>query len=270
MQLIERHKALIITALISSTIVLGVFNLSLKKKSERMAESYYEVEPETIKEMAEELQKIKDLTASQNTTNDAFNNESEYKKMMKNFKTLDINDFEENAKQTESSEVFETPTETVDNSHNQSTEDNTVSNDEVSAYNKVSDVLAMRSAKRRAEASNGDNSSDKTGTYVSSNPNSNIQFSLKDRKMRNNPIPIYLCEIGGKIVVNISVNHLGRVTSTSINVAASSSTNECLTDHALEYAQEARFTSDAKKPLKSGLLLFISKARINLISLTSL
>ncbi len=261
MQLIERHKALIITALITSTIVLAVFNLSLVKKSERMAESYYEVEPETIEELAEQLEKIKELTSSQNTTNDAFNNDSEYKKMIKNFKTLDINDFEENAKQTDASETFENPTETVDHTNNEATEDSKVSSEEVSAYNKVSDVLAIRSAKRRAEASNGDDSSDKTSTYASSNPNSNIQFSMKDRKMRNNPIPIYLCEVGGKIVVNISVNHLGRVTETSINTSASSSTNECLTDHALEYAQEARFTSDAKKASQIGTITFYFKGK---------
>lgn len=259
MQFIEQHKALIITTLITSTIVLAVFNLSLVRKAKNMAESYYEVEPETIEEMAEELQKIKDLTASRNNTNQAFNNDSDYKKMMKNFKTLDIDDFEEHAKQTETMETA--VTKTADNTNNQAAEDNTVSNDEVSAYNKVSDVLAMRSAKRRAEASNGDNSSDKTGTYASSNPNSNIQFSLKDRKMRNNPIPIYLCEVGGKIVVNITVNHLGRVTATTINTAASSSTNECLTDHALEYAQEARFTSDATKASQIGTVTFYFKGK---------
>ena len=260
MQFIERYKALIITALITSTIVLAVFNLSLVKKAKRMAESYYEVEPETIEEMAEELEKIKQLTSSEsNNTNQAFNNDSDYKKMMKSFKTLDIDDFEENAKQTETTETTEA--ETLDNTSNQAAEDNTVSSDEVSAYNKVSDVLAMRSAKRRAEASNGDNSSDKTGTYSSSNPNSNIQFSLKNRKMRNNPIPIYLCEVGGKIVVNITVNHLGRVTATSINTAASSSTNECLTDHALEYAQEARFTSDASKSSQIGTVTFYFKGK---------
>lgn len=260
MQFIDRHKALIITALISSTIVLAVFNISLIKKSKNVAESYYEIEPETIEEMVEEMERIKQLTSSEsNTTNEAFSNDSEYKKMMKSFKTLDIDDFEENAKQTESTETFDN--ETVDNTNNQSTEDNSVTNDDVSAYNKVSDILAMRSAKRRAEASSGDDSSDKTGTYASSNPNSNIQFSLKDRKMRNNPIPIYLCEVGGKIVVNITVNHLGRVMSTTINTAASSSTNECLTDHALEYAQQARFTSDASKASQIGTVTFYFKGK---------
>jgi outer membrane biosynthesis protein TonB len=233
--------------------------MSLVRKAKNMAESYYEVEPETIEELAEELEKIKELTSSQNNTNQAFNNDSEYKKMMKSFKTLDIDDFEENAKQTETTETAQT--EALDNTNNQSVEDNHVTNDEVSAYSKVSDVLAMRSAKRRAEASSGDNSSDKTGTYSSSNPNSNIQFSLKDRKMRNNPIPIYLCEIGGKIVVNISVNHLGRVTSTSINEAASSTTNECLTDHAMEYAKKARFTSDTSKSSQIGSVTFYFKGK---------
>lgn len=79
--------------------------------------------------------------------------------------------------------------------------------------------------------------------------------------MRNNPIPIYLCEIGGKIVVNITVDHMGRVKSTAINTAASSSTNECLTDHALEYAQKARFTSDASKSSQIGTVTFFFKGK---------
>jgi len=259
MQFIEQHKALIITALIAGTIVLGAINITVLKQSDNIVESYYEMEPEAIEELAEQLEKIKQLTESKDyNTNEAFNNDADYDKMMKNYKTLDINDFEENAQQNEATETLSEPT---DNNTNQSTEDNKVTNDEVSAYNKVSDVLALRSAKRRAAASSGDDSSDKIGTYTSSNPNSNIQFSLKDRKMRNNPIPIYLCEVGGKIVVNITVNHLGRVTSTAINTAASTSTNECLTDHALEYAEQARFTSDAKKDSQIGTITFFFKGK---------
>jgi len=236
MQFIERYKALIITALITSTLVLAAINVTVLKNKSEIAESYYEVEPETIEELTKELEEIKKLTASKNSTNQAYN-----------FKSIDINDFEETAKQTEAESSLNNPTQTTHTTNNTSTENNRVDAEEVSTYNKVSDVLAIRSAKRRAQASSGDNSSDKTGTFESSNPNSNVQFSLPPRKMRNNPVPIYLCEVGGKIVVNIKVNHLGSVISTSINTAASSSTNECLTDHALEYAQEARFTSDASK-----------------------
>lgn len=241
-------------------MVLSAINFTVLKPSKRISESYYQVEPETIEELTKQLEEIQKLTASKNSTNQAYNNDSEYKRMMKNFKTVDANDFEENAKQTDVTESSEA-TETKDLTNNTSDQNNSVDEQEVSSYNKVSDILAMRSAKRRAQASSGNNTSDKIGTYASSNPNSNIQFSLKDRKMRNNPIPIYLCEVGGKIVVTIKVNHLGIVTSTVINTAASSTTNECLTDHALEYAAEARFTSDAGKASQIGSVTFYFKGK---------
>lgn len=261
MQFIEQHKALIITALITGILVLGAINITVLKKKDRVAESYYEVEPEAIEELTKQLEEIKKLTASNNNTNQAFNNADEdYKRMMKNFKTIDFNDFEENTKETNSEDISPL-NETADITNNSEIEDNSVDEQDVSAYNKVSDIIAMRSAKRRAQASSGDDSSNKIGTYTSSNPNSNIQFSLKDRKMRNNPIPIYLCEVGGKIVVNIKVDHLGYVTSTAINTAASSSTNECLTDHALEYAAQAKFTRDAKKASQIGTITFYFKGK---------
>jgi TonB family protein len=55
--------------------------------------------------------------------------------------------------------------------------------------------------------------------------------------------PVYLCEENGKVVINIPVNSSGAVTDTSVNKSASTSSNECLVDSALEYARDARFSS---------------------------
>ena len=56
MHLTNQHKALLITLLLSGTVVLSIFNLSLKKQSQFLSESYYEMEPE--EEITEEEIKI--------------------------------------------------------------------------------------------------------------------------------------------------------------------------------------------------------------------
>jgi len=126
------------------------------------------------------------------------------------------------------------------------TEDNSVNEEKISYYSKINKVIAMRSAeKRKTAATNGDNSTNITGANSSANRNSSVSYSLKGRKDEHLPPPVYLCEESGKIVINISVNSSGAVTDTSVNRAATTSTNECLIDSALEYANNARFSSAA-------------------------
>ncbi len=98
MNLIDQHKALIITFLISGIVVFGLFSIQLKLKGNLLTESYYllEPEPEITKE---ELQKFEDLTGP--STNKAFNEDQEYKDMMRNFKTVSANDFERTTKALE-------------------------------------------------------------------------------------------------------------------------------------------------------------------------
>ena len=56
-------------------------------------------------------------------------------------------------------------------------------------------------------------------------------------------------------MVNITVNASGDVTDAYVNNSSTSS-NECLIDHALEYAKEARFNADASKPSQLGSITF--------------
>jgi TonB family protein len=72
-------------------------------------------------------------------------------------------------------------------------------------------------------------------------------------------IPRYLCEKGGKIIVNIVVNGNGKVTTAEIN-GSSNSNNECLINRALEYAQEVQFdTSNKSKQIGTITFLFRGK-----------
>lgn len=242
MEFIEKHKALLLTTLITGTVVLAMFSFSLTKQAELISETYYEMQPEKTPE--EKL--LEQLALNENTsqsTNKAFNEAEEYKEMMKNFKSLNSNDFDKTTKQTETEDVEE-PQEVTDVKNTPSTQENSINEDELSSYSKINKVIAMRSAeKRKSAASNGDNSSNKTGVNSSLNRNSSVSYSLKGRKDQYLPPPVYLCAENGKIVINISVNSSGAVTDTSVNKSASTSTNECLIDSAMEYARDARFSA---------------------------
>jgi len=82
-----------------------------------------------------------------------------------------------------------------------------------------------------------------------------MSYSLVDRTDIYLPTPIYLCEYGGKIVVNITVNANGDVTDAYTNTS-STSTNECLIESAIEYAKEAKFNASPNKKSQIGSITF--------------
>ena len=257
--MLDKHKALIITVLISGTIVMAMFGLHLKEQEKQASESYYEIQPEkTLEEKLLEQLVLNEQTSQE--TNKAFNETNDFKEMMKNFKSLNTNDFDKTTKQTETEET-EVPEEVTDVKNSATTQEQSINQDELSSYSKINKVIAMRSAeKRKSTASNGDNSSNKTGVSSSVNRNSSVSYSLKDRKDEHLPPPVYLCEENGKIVINVKVNASGSVFDTSVNKSASTSSNECLIDSALEYARNARFNS-ASSANQIGTITYIFVAK---------
>jgi TonB family protein len=81
----------------------------------------------------------------------------------------------------------------------------------------------------------------KTGSKIN-NKNSSVSFSLLNREALNLPIPIYLCDASGKVVISITVNTNGKITKALVNSSASVK-NNCLQERALQYAKRARFNS---------------------------
>lgn len=232
MHLTDQHKALLITFLISGTVVLSVFNFSLKKQSEFISESYYMVEPE--EELTEEeikiLEALERLNATKAETNQAFNETQQSKQFAQAYKP--IAPPEDYVPKTSGyAEGPNTATKSYED-----TEDSKLKEDELSKFSKVNDLL-----KQQQEDGN--------------NAKSTVSFSLKDRNKVHIPIPVYLCEDDGKIVVNITVNAQGKVTDAYINTSSNSS-NECLKEHALEYAKESLFSADSNKASQIGSITF--------------
>lgn len=212
-----------------------------------ITESYYELEPEEIiKEEEKELEEA--TTSSSKRTNLAFNETD-------NFENLDDNYLE---KVQEHYNKYSKATQTKQVAQQDINDDDT--SEDISAYNKINSLLAAKTKNKQSTASNGDNSSEEMSIGNSANTNSTMSYSLINRTHKFLPTPIYLCEKSGKIIINITVNHLGRVTETSVN-GSSTSTNECLIDHAIEYAENARFSVDASKKTQIGTITFNFKGK---------
>ena len=246
MSVSNTYKALIITAFLSTAVILLGFTIHIKKKTELVAETFYEMDAEAIEE--EEKEALEDILRSLDNlmatpaTNQAYNETKTYE----NDKAID--------------EAFEEQMEAIKNR-------TTV--DDLKAANQDNDVLT---------ASNSGNDKDKSSTFSnineivnkrldiqknannSSNKNSSVSYSLVDRMHTFLPTPIYLCEQGGRIVVNITVNHEGNVVNAYIN-ASSSSENGCLIDHALEYAKESKFNKNPKKASQLGTITFLFRGK---------
>ena len=242
MQLIDKHKALIITVLLTGTVVFALFSIHITKQAEFIAESLYEIEPKTDEELKQEL--IKQNEDTEALTNKAFNEDQEFKELMKNFKMVSANDFEKTTKAIEENKI-DSESELTTNTTSGSKNSYAIKKSETDSYNKLKDLVNKKSTdKNIAEHAKG---------------GSTLTYSLKNRTLLSYNTPRYLCERTGKIVVNIRVNQNGDVFESYIN-GSSNSDNECLTEHALEYAKSVRFNSSNRAD-QLGSITFYFKGK---------
>ncbi len=73
-----------------------------------------------------------------------------------------------------------------------------------------------------------------------------LSYSVEGRQGANMPVPAYLCEGGGDVVVDIVVSQRGAVIGAAIS--SRSTASECLFAEALKAAKRSRFTMDEKAP----------------------
>ena len=197
-----------------------------------MSESYYEIEPE--KELTEEdikiLEALDKLNNTKAETNKAFNEAEQNKHFAQAFKTIaPPEDYMPKSNNTSENQAAARKTYDIP-------EGSKLNQEELSKFSKVNDLL-------KKQHSDGKNSK------------SSIRFSLVSRQKVHIPIPVYLCEIDGKIVVNIIVNSRGNVIDAYVNTS-STSNNECLIEHAVDYAKQSQFSTDASKPTQLGSITF--------------
>lgn len=92
---------------------------------------------------------------------------------------------------------------------------------------------------------------------TTNNSKSTNSYRLVNRKVIEFPNPVYVCDSFGKVVLHIEVNTNGYVIMTSVNKNASTTTNVCLIESAIDYAKKARFTKDKNKPSQVGSITYI-------------
>ncbi|MGB1313211.1 MAG: TonB family protein [Bizionia paragorgiae] len=218
------HKAFAITFLITASLLLTVVNFNIIK--------YHKVIPETLMDisMIEPLEEpIPEIERLKKETNKAFNAAERQQLAKQTYQPIaPPKDYVRQPVEQPTTETKKTVTET----EQQGT--SAIKQDELTAFESVNAVLKKKSSKSRAE------SGQKT-----TNTNTTVRYSLVNRTAEYLPIPIYLCEANGTIIVNITVAKNGRVKETSIN-SSSNSNNKCLENSALEYAKKARFNTGSK------------------------
>lgn len=233
MNLKNQHKAFLITFFLSGSILLLVFNISLKKQNEFLSESYYKIIPEEklTEEEIKFLETLKKLNNTKAETNKAFNEtEKNDNHFPQAYKTIappkdyitkinpshdEPNSLESNYETEQSSKLKE---------------------DALLKFDEINNLLKKQQTQEN-------------------NSKSTISFSLKNRQKIHIPVPIYLCESNGKIVVNITVNAQGDVINANLN-SSSTSNNACLIEHALEYAKQSQFSFEASKKEQIGTITF--------------
>lgn len=237
MDFFDRHKALIITTLIFSILILLMYNIKMSNESKKIRETLIQLNELTATPPPEEEPEPEEQEPAEPQpptptvqTHQAFNQNQE--ESQRNLESRLDEIFQKNAVEQEASE------------------------DEASRASRGEVALNNNRRERRQEASQGNNNSRETSVEEGSLRNSSIAFSLVGRTAVFIPNPIYTCDRQGRVVVNITVNATGDVVNTSINKNASSTSNECLTEMALEYAADAKFSRLAGRNSQPGTITY--------------
>lgn len=235
MDFFDRHKALIITCLFCSVLLLALYNLSLSQNIAKERELLVDLENFKIEEPVEPEEKEPEPEETPQTnrqieqTHQAYNENQESRD--RNFDNQLQEIFEKNsASQTEATDA--------DSDAGSGT------------FN------YQRKEKEIKKRSDGNRSSENISPQTGGIDNSSISFSLVGRTARSIPNPIYTCDRAGKVVVNITVNEKGRVLSTSINKGSSTTSNECLTEQAMQYASQAVFSNLPGRNSQPGTITY--------------
>lgn len=236
MDFFDEHKALIITVLLFSVMLLAMYNINISNANEKVRETLIELNdlrPQEPKEEEVKEQKQKSLADQQSQsvkTHQAFNQDQKESESKMKSRLEEI--FQKNSAEQKAAEDADSKTSPGD-------------------YK-----LAENRRKKIQKASEGNNTTDETSLKKGSLRSSSISFSLQGRSAIEIPNPIYTCDTSGKIVVNITVDQYGQVIGSSINKRSSTSSNECLTDKALQYAADARFSKLPGRMSQPGTITY--------------
>lgn len=228
------YRAFLITSLLTGSLVLFLFSVKLSKEREESTEETYDIVMAPEELLPEDLA-IAELTPEKVKieTNRAYNEAEKFISSVEN----------------EDEEITET-TEGKLQEMNEALENSKSDNGNGAA------VTTKPEKEKKKKFSNSESGKEGEAVVKSGNRNTTISYQLVNRKDIDLPNPVYTCYGSGKVVINVEVNNLGKVVKNSYNKTASTTSNECLIDAALEYSEQARFTTDASKVRQLGTITF--------------
>lgn len=85
----------------------------------------------------------------------------------------------------------------------------------------------------------------------------NISYKLEDRYDQYIDVPVYLCENGGEVTVNIVVDQNGKVRAAQVDEESTKTQDPCLLKAGKRAAQNTRFNRDEQAPdMQKGSITF--------------
>lgn len=235
MNLPSSCRAFIITSLLTGILVLFLYSLKLRNSDIELQGETYDVEL-ALEELLLDEEEIASIIPEPTKieTNRAYNESEEYISSVEN-------DNQEISETTEG-KLQEMEKAIADSQNNESGNE--------------SWSIAKPENKKEKKLSNSESNKDNEAVVKGGNHNTTVSYRLVDRKDLELPNPVYTCFASGKVVINIEVNSLGKVTKNTFNKSASTTSNSCLVDAALKYSAMARFTTKASLSKQLGTITF--------------
>jgi len=224
MSLNRKQLSLLITIFTMAIVVLLAYNVHLVNREEDEYVIEMAVLDEEIEQLIEEKERLEEIAQ-----NDPIKSHRA---------------FNESAKPSVGNpEPLKTLEELLEEREMENNTKDFLSND--AGYAASLKELAKRRQERKEQL--GERDADKKEfTNNLKNRRTSISYSLVDRNANYLPPPIYTCENGGKVVINITVDRGGDVTEVSFNEKSSSTNDYCLIENAKAYALKANFSRSTK------------------------
>ncbi|MCM4150682.1 hypothetical protein DHD05_03680 [Arenibacter sp. N53] len=230
MNLSRKQLSFLITFFSMSLVVLSLYNIHLgqKEKEEYVIELSLLDEEDLVKELEEEIKEMEEEMAKSEPVKShmAFNEAN--KPSFGNPEPLRT--LEEIMEEQELTSDSDDPTDFLSSDSEYAT--------------RVKELAKRRREKQ--ELLGEKEASKEVMTNNLAKRRTSISYSLVDRRHTSLPIPIYTCIEGGKVVINIKVDVLGKVIEADVNKKSSSTLNGCLVDNAIEYALKSKFNAGEK------------------------
>lgn len=202
-------------------VILALTSVKLHSDKKAFEEVYAieYIEPEIAEE---ETKPKKDLAINQVKTHQAYNEAEEFIKKLEQQRAQEDSEFKKKIAAL----------------------DNAIEEGMMTQENPATPVISKKAVENPVQASEKSNDRNSTNSY-----------RLVNRTATSLPNPVYLCDVGGRIVITIQVDSNGKVTNAKYAASLSNSENECLIDAALSYAQNSTFDA-ATTPTQMGTITY--------------